>query len=85
VASTIASRRRAEAFDRIPTRVLARAYATELARLFLEEDDLGLAPSRFLLRAFGLDASELLRAPSSVSIEAAEASAERQNAVVEYG
>ena len=85
VASTIASRRRAEAFDRIPTRVLARAYATELARLFLEEDDLGLAPSRLLLRAFGLDANELRRAPSSVSIEAAEASAERQNAVVEYG
>jgi hypothetical protein len=85
VASTIASRRRAEAFDRIPTRVLARAYATELARLFLEEDDLGLAPSRLLLRAFGLDASDLLRSPSSVSIDAAEASAERQNAVVEYG
>jgi hypothetical protein len=85
VASTIASRRRAEAFDRIPTRVLAHAYATELARLFLEEDDLGLAPSRLLLRAFGLDANELRRATSSVSIHAAEASAERQNAVVEYG
>ncbi|HEX8790610.1 MAG TPA: ferritin-like domain-containing protein [Polyangiaceae bacterium] len=85
VASTIASRRRAETFDRIPTRVLARAYATELSRLFLEEDDLGLAPSRVLLRAFGLDAKELRRSPSSVSIEAAEASAERQNAVVEYG
>jgi hypothetical protein len=84
VASTIASRRRAEAFDGIPTRVLARAYAAELSRLFLEEDDLGLAPSRLLLRAFGLDATELRRAPSSVSIEAAEASAERRNAVVEY-
>ncbi len=85
VASTIASRRRAEAFDRIPTRVLAWAYATELSRLFLEEEDLGLAPSGLLLRAFGLDAKELRRSPSSVSIEAAEASAERQNAVSEYG
>jgi hypothetical protein len=85
VASTIASRRRAEAFDRISTRVLARAYATELARLFLEEEDLGLAPSRFLLRAFRLDPRELRRASSSVSIEAAEASADRRNAVLEYG
>jgi hypothetical protein len=85
VASTIASRRRAEAFDGIPTRVLARAYATELSRLFLEEGDLGLAPSGLLLRAFRLDPRELRRAPSSVSIEAAEASAERQNAVLDYG
>jgi hypothetical protein len=38
-----------------------------------------------LLRAFGHDASELRRGPSSVSVEAAEASAERQNAVLEYG
>ncbi len=39
-ASTFASRRRAERFDRIPQSVLARAYSEELARLFLDESDL---------------------------------------------
>ncbi|MDP9150538.1 MAG: ferritin-like domain-containing protein [Myxococcota bacterium] len=71
-ASTIASRRRAERFDGIPQKVLARAYAEELARLFLEESDLDLAPSSLLLRAFGLDRGALHRAPSLVSLEAAE-------------
>jgi Rubrerythrin len=84
VASTIPSRRRAERFDHIPQRVLGGAYATELARLFLEEDDLGLAPSRPLLMAFGLDRAALLRrGPSSISLEAAERAAERENVVVE--
>ncbi|MGD0676408.1 MAG: ferritin-like domain-containing protein [Polyangiaceae bacterium] len=78
VASTIPSRRRAERFDRIPRAVLAKAYATELSRLFLEEADLGLAPSGPFLRAWGLDRTALLACgPSAVSLEAAERAAER--------
>jgi hypothetical protein len=86
VASTLPSRRRAERFDAIPRPVLSRAYATELARLFLEESDLGLQPSSVLLRALRLDRDALLRAPSAVSLEAAERAVERENVVVEaYG
>jgi hypothetical protein len=83
VASTVPSRRRAGRFDAIPRRVLSRAYAVELARLFLEQDDLGLQPSNVLLRALGLDRDALLRAPSTVSLDAAERAAERENVVVE--
>ena len=72
VASTIASRRRAKRFDGIETRVLARAYAEQLARLFLDERDLAIEPSRLLLAAFGLDRSALLRSPSPVDLAAAE-------------
>jgi hypothetical protein len=82
VASTAASRRRAERFDGIPMHVLGRAYAEELARLFLEEDDLGLAPAPLLLRTFRLDRAGLLRQESPVSLEAAERAAERENVVV---
>jgi hypothetical protein len=83
VASTVPSRNRAERFDGIPRRVLSQAYAAELARLFLEEGDLGVRPSGLLLRAFGLDREGLLRAPSTVSVEAAERAAEREGVVVE--
>jgi hypothetical protein len=83
VASTVPSRRRAEGFDHIPAGVLARAYAEQLARLFLEERDLGIEPSPLLLRAFGLERSALLRAPSAVSLEAAERSIDREKVVVE--
>lgn len=84
VASTIPSRRRAERFDRIPRATLARAYQVELARLFLEEEDLGLAPSPLFLKIFGLDRDDLLgRGPSAVSVEAAERSADRDDVVVE--
>jgi hypothetical protein len=82
VASTIASRRRAERFDHIPTGVLAHAYAEQLARLFLEESDLGLQPSSLLLRAFRLERDALLRTPSPVSLEAAERSADRESVMV---
>jgi hypothetical protein len=82
IASTVPSRRRAERFDAIPRPVLSRAYAEELARLFIEDSDLGLTPSNLLLRAFGLDRDALLRAPSAVSLEAAERAAERENVVV---
>jgi hypothetical protein len=81
VASTAPSRRRAECFDRIARPRLARAYAEQLARLFLDESDLGLAPSALLMRAFKLNRAELLRQPSAVTIEAAERSAERENVV----
>jgi hypothetical protein len=83
VASTAASRRRAERFDGIPMQVLGRAYAEELARLFLGEEDLGLAPSSLLLRSFRLDRARLLHQESPVSLEAAERAAERENVVVE--
>jgi hypothetical protein len=83
VASTLPSRLRAERFDSIPRPVLSRAYAVELARLFLEEHDLGLKPSSALLLAFGLDRDALLRAPSAVSLEAAERASQREDVVVE--
>jgi len=82
VASTAPSRRRAERFDRIPRRQLARAYAEQLARLFLDEEDLGIAPSPLLLRAFRLDRTTLLRAPSPVTLEAAERAADREDVAV---
>ena len=82
VASTVASRRRALKFDAIPVSTLASAYATELARLFLVEEDLGLSPSPLLLRTFGLRKAELLRGPSPVSLDAAEQSIEREDVVV---
>jgi hypothetical protein len=83
LASTVPSRRRAERFDHIPRAVLAKAYATELGRLFVEETDLGLTPSTAFLKAFGLDRAELLRSPSAVSVEAAERAAEREDVVVD--
>jgi hypothetical protein len=83
VASTVASRRRAQRFDRIPVGVLSRAYATELARLFIEEEDLGIAPSPVLLYGLRLDARELRRRPSPVSLDAAERAAERDGVTVE--
>jgi hypothetical protein len=82
VASTAPSRRRAERFDQIPRHALSRAYAEQLARLFLEERDLGIEPSPLLLGAFRLDKAALLRAPSSLSLEAAERAAERENVIV---
>lgn len=79
VASAAASRRRAFLFDRIPLAELSRAYAEQLARLFLHEPDLDLSPPTPLLRAFGLKKETLLAdgSPSTVSIEAAEAAADR--------
>jgi hypothetical protein len=82
VASTVPSRRRAFRFDHVPRPVLARAYSEQLARLFLEERDLGIDPSPLMLRALGLDRHALLRAPSSVSLEAAERAADRESVTV---
>jgi hypothetical protein len=84
VASTIASRRRAKRFDRIPLEVLSRAYAEQLAGLFLHERDLRLEPPRRLLRLMGMDREELERITDkvAVSVAAAEQSADRERVVV---
>jgi hypothetical protein len=79
LASSAASRRRAQAFDRIPFAELSTAYAEHLARLFLHESDLRFTPSAALLRLFGLDRDTLAAAEdlSAVSIEAAERAVDR--------
>ena len=79
-----ASRRRAFAFDNIPFRTLARAYAEHLGRLFLHEPDLRFVPPSPLLWLMGLSKDELRRSehPSVVSIEAAEAAVDRENVAV---
>lgn len=84
VASTIASRRRAQAFDRIPLRDLSRAYAEQLAGLFLNEEELDLKPPSWLLRLVGIRKDELEKITERVAIgiAAAEASADREKVVV---
>jgi hypothetical protein len=80
----LASRPKAQAFDRISVRTLARAYATYLGRLFNRETDLGLEPPRLLLALLGVNQRELDKedALSSTSVEAAERAAERQHVQV---
>jgi hypothetical protein len=82
--SAAASRRRALAFDRIPFRELAGAYAEHLGRLFLHEPDLRLTPPEPLLRLFGLSRRDLLASehPSAVSVRAAEEAVDRARVVV---
>lgn len=75
--SAYASRRRALEFDKIPFPVLSKAYAEQLARLFLHEHDLGLRPPSGLLAAMGFRKEDLATRDSAVSIEAAEAAADR--------
>ena len=84
VALPIASRPKAKAFDKIPLGVLSRAYAEQLARLFLAEPDLGLVPPSLLLRALGLRPSSLRRdgADLSASADAAERAADRDQVEV---
>jgi len=83
MASAAASRRRAERFDHIPFRTLARAYAEHLGRLFLHADDLGFTPSRALLATVGLRRSDLFGQDDVLSVEAAERAADRSRVVVE--
>jgi hypothetical protein len=80
----LASRPKAQAFDRIDTRELMRAYALELGRLFAREHDLELLPPGFLLRLLGISRDELLAgaATSPTSVEAAERAIDRENVVV---
>jgi hypothetical protein len=84
LASAAASRRRAQAFDKIPFRELATAYAEHLARLFLHEPDLRFSPPRPLLWLCGLDRDALAASEdlSAVSIRAAEAAVDREQVSV---
>ena len=84
VASTIASRRRAQKFDHIPLKDLSRAYAEQLAGLFLNEEELDLAPPLWLLRLVGIEKHELdaITDKVAISVAAAEASADREKVVV---
>lgn len=84
LASAAASRRRAQAFDRIPFSELSTAYAEHLGRLFLHESDLRFTPSATLLRLFGLDRAALAASEdlSVVSIEAAEKAVDREQVAV---
>jgi hypothetical protein len=79
-----ASRPKAQAFDRIPARKLARAYVEQLSIVFLSEPDLDLRPPRLVLWVFGLKSKELKarRGPGSASVEAAEQAADRHNVKV---
>jgi hypothetical protein len=84
IGSSAASRRRAQAFDRIPFKELSTAYAEHLGRLFMHERDLAFTPSSTLLRLFGLDRDALASAEdlSVVSIEAAEKAVDRERVTV---
>jgi hypothetical protein len=80
----LASRPKAQAFDRIRTGELMRAYALELGRLFAREHDLQLTPPKLFLRLFGISHEDLLRgaAASPTSVEAAELAVDRENVAV---
>jgi hypothetical protein len=79
IASSAASRRVAQAFDKISFAELSHAYAENLARLFLHEADLRYRPPAIALRLFGLRAGELLAGENVLSAQAAEASARRSD------
>ena len=70
------------AFDHIPFKTLARAYAEHLGRLFIHADDFGLEPSRALLATVGLRRSDLLGEDDVLSVQAAERAADRTQVVV---
>ncbi len=80
----LASRPKARAFDRIETRVLMRAYALELGRLFAREHDLRLAPPRLFLRLLGIRPEDLSRGAetSPTSVEAAARAVDREDVTV---
>ena len=83
VALPLASRPKAFAFDRISTAELARAYARMLAALFAGRPELGLTPPRLLLWALGLRSRDANAEDAiSISSEAAERAAERDQVVV---
>jgi hypothetical protein len=80
----LASRPKAQAFDRIPTRALMRAYALELGRLFAREHDLALTPPALLLRVLGISPAELSHGAelSPTSVEAAARAVDREQVTV---
>ena len=79
IASSAASRRVAQSFDQISFAELSHAYAENLARLFLHEDDLRFKPPWLALRLFGLRKRTLTEGENVLSAEAAEASARRRD------
>jgi hypothetical protein len=84
VLMSFASRKVAQQFDRISWNDLTTAYVGNLGQLFLHESDLDFAPPRLLLRAFGLNRKKLLEgeAMSAISVQAAEAAANRDEVLV---
>jgi hypothetical protein len=83
LALPLASRPKARAFDKIAPAELSRAYATQLARLFAHEPELGLVPPRALLRLLGIKQADLAEPPlAASSIEAAERAAAREEVEV---
>jgi len=83
MASAYASRRRAQRFDHVPFRTLARAYAEHLGKLFVHAEDLGFRPSRLLLATVGLRPDDLAVADDVTSVAAAERAADRAQVRVE--
>jgi hypothetical protein len=83
MASAYASRRRAQRFDNIPFKTLARAYAEHLGKLFVHAEDFGLTPSRLLLATVGLRRADLSEEDDLLSVRAAERAADRTQVVVE--
>jgi hypothetical protein len=78
LALPLASRPKAQAFDKISAGELARAYAEQLARLFVHEPELGLKPPRLLLALLGISQASLRQPPlAATNIEAAELAANR--------
>jgi hypothetical protein len=82
LASAAASRPVAQRFDRLSFAELARAYAENLARLFLREDDLKFTPPWLALKLCRVRERELLAGDDVLSAAAAEAAADRANVVV---
>jgi hypothetical protein len=80
VALPIFSRPKAQAFDGMSVRDLARGYAEQLGSLFLNEPELALTPPGWFLRALSIDPDELIKgeAPGVSSVEAAEKAASRE-------
>lgn len=76
-----ASRPKAQAFDHIGRADLCRAYAEQLGRVFAGEPELGLQPSRWLLRLFGVHEHDL-RGPSHTSALAAAQAEDRSEVEV---
>ncbi len=83
VALPLASRPKAQKFDRLGTLDLARGYAEQLGQLFAREHDLEFEPPRIFLRFLGLGERDLSPGSEAVtSVEAAERAADRTNVVV---
>ena len=83
ITSSTTSRRITQSFDGISFAELSRAYAKNLARLFLHKDDLKLRPPWLALRLFRLRKRQLEEGENILSTAAAEASARRSDVRVQ--